>query len=252
MTFEFIPVNLKCTNLEDAWVRFMYHAIAVGRPYMVTEGSRAGQHRLTMDVAIATIHRPELRPLYPLGKPGQVVPIDEAAIQKYFEKYVYSTSPPEPNEHYNYSDYLTPLANAIMDYYATKGFGNAHCTMRVGEPFCFLDYNDEYKDETSRKTTPCLLSIDTRIIDNRLCFYVYYRSWDLFSGYPLNNAGFQLLKETMAGYISVQTGKELFVGPTVTICKDLHLYEEDIPAAAGWTGQHVGLLVNTLKEKRGG
>lgn len=248
--FRFMPVALNTTNMEEAWVRLMYAAIEQGRPYLVSEGSRAGQHRMTMDVAIATINRPELRPLYPLGKPGQVVPIDEVAIQNYFNDYVYSHTPPKPNEHYNYSDYITPLSQAIMDYYVKFGFGNAHCTIRVGEPNCFKDYFEAYKNETDRKTTPCLLAIDTRIIDNFLCFYIYYRSWDLFSGYPLNNAGFQLLKEHMAGYISTMTGKELFVGPTVTVCKDLHLYEEDIPAASGWTGQDVKMLVDHLKCER--
>lgn len=248
--FNFTPVFIAARNLEEAWVRLMYAAIEQGRPYLVTEGSRAGQHRMTMDVAIASINRPELRPLYPLGKPGQVVPIDEKAINKYFNEYVYSLTPPKPNEHYNYSDFITPLADAITEYYAKFGFGNAHCTIRVGHPNCFKDYFDAYANETDRKTTPCLLSIDTRIIENRLCFYVYYRSWDLFSGYPLNNAGFQLLKEHMAGYISTLTGKELFVGPTVTVCKDLHLYEEDISAASGWTGQDVTQLIDHLKCER--
>lgn len=248
--FRFMPVCIQTTNLEEAWVRLMYNAIDIGRPYLVTEGSRAGQHRLTMDVAIATIQHPELRPLYPLGKTGQVVPIDEQAILKYYQNYVYSNTPPKPNEHYNYSDYITPLANAIMDYYAEKGFGNAHCTIRVGHPNCFLDYFDAYKNETERKTTPCLLAIDTRIIEDYLCFYVYYRSWDLFSGYPLNNAGFQELKEFMANVIGAKADVELQPGPTVTVCKDLHLYEEDIVAASGWTGQDVTRLVDHLKCER--
>jgi hypothetical protein len=248
MNFE--PVIVHATNLEEAWVRFMYGAIKHGRTYLVTEGSRAGQHRMAMDVAIASISHPEQRPLYPLGKAGQIVPIDEAAIKKYFDKYVYSSDPPEPNEHYNYSDYIYPLATAIMDYYVDKGFGNAHCTIRVGDPMCFKDYCDLYKDETSRKTTPCLLSIDTRIIDNHLCFYISYRSWDLFSGFPLNMAGFQELKEMMAAYVATQTDTSVLPGPTVCMCKDLHLYEEDIPAASGWTGQDVGELVERLRLAR--
>lgn len=243
---KFKPITIEATNLEEAWVRFMWNAIDSGRAYMVTEGSRANQHRLTMDVAMATIQHPELRPLYPLAKPGQVVPIDEKAIIKYYNNYVYSDTPPKPDEHYNYSDYIYPLSNAIMDYYAKFGFGNAHCTIRVGNPNCFLDYCVPYSNESERKTTPCLLAIDTRIIDNFLCFYIYYRSWDLFSGYPLNNAGFQLLKEHMAAHIGAHLDCDLEPGPTVTICKDLHLYEADIPAASAWTGQDVTELVNKL------
>jgi len=43
---------------------------------------------------------------------------------------------------------------------------------------------------------PCLRGIDTRIKDNKLDFYIYFRSWDLWAGFPSNLAAIQLLKNT--------------------------------------------------------
>jgi thymidylate synthase len=66
---------------------------------------------------------------------------------------------------------------------------------------------------------PCLRSIDTRIIDGKLNFVIYFRSWDLWAGFPSNVAAIQLLKEYMASEIGVEDGELLAVS------KGLHLYE---------------------------
>jgi thymidylate synthase len=61
--------------------------------------------------------------------------------------------------------------------------------------------------------------IDTRVLDGRLNFIVYFRSWDLWAGFPSNLAAIQLLKEYMAGEIGVEDGEIL------AMSKGLHLYE---------------------------
>jgi thymidylate synthase len=126
--------------------------------------------------------------------------------------------------------------------------------MRVGDPFCFMDYFEPYDSECKRKTTPCLLGINPKIIniDKQLfmTFHVMYRSWDLFSGYLTNNGGFQLLKEFMCSEISERANIDLKPGPTVTSCVDLHLYEEDIVAASTWTNHNIENLLSFLKECR--
>ena len=66
---------------------------------------------------------------------------------------------------------------------------------------------------------PCLRGIDTRIKDNRLHFVVYFRSWDLWAGFPSNLAAIQLLKEYMASEIGVADGE------LIGVSKGLHLYE---------------------------
>ena len=66
---------------------------------------------------------------------------------------------------------------------------------------------------------PCLRGIDTRIRDNTLHFFVYFRSWDLWAGFPSNLAAIQLLKEYMASEIGVDDGE------LIAISKGLHLYQ---------------------------
>ena len=87
---KFTDVNIDCSTLSEAWVRLIWNCIEYGRPYLIEEGSRAGQHRLKMDFAKATIRHPEIRPFTPSSKPGQVVPFDEEQINDYFQRYVYS------------------------------------------------------------------------------------------------------------------------------------------------------------------
>lgn len=233
-TDRFTPVFIEARDLQDAWVRLMYETIEKGRSYVVAEGSHKGDVRVTGDVSMGVIHRPEIRPFAPDPGPGKVVTFTDDKIQEYFENYVYRHGDAAKgiNEDYNYSRWLTPLADQIMEYMNRFGGDTAHCTMRVGDPFCFSGYFAAYVDETQRKTTPCLLGIDTKVVKGTLVFYVYYRSWDLFNGFPMNLGGFQILKEAMAAAVG------LLPGATVFVCKDLHIYGSALKAAADWTGHY--------------
>lgn len=61
--------------------------------------------------------------------------------------------------------------------------------------------------------------MDTRISDGALHFIVYFRSWDLWGGFPSNLGGLQLMKEYMASEIGVKDGE------IVAASKGLHLYD---------------------------
>ena len=66
---------------------------------------------------------------------------------------------------------------------------------------------------------PCLRGIDTRIKDGKLNFYVYFRSWDLWAGFPSNLAAIQTLKEYMGNEVGVEDGE------MICLSKGMHLYE---------------------------
>ena len=66
---------------------------------------------------------------------------------------------------------------------------------------------------------PCLRHIDCRVKNDKLHFMLYFRSWDLWGGFPTNLGGLQLLKEYMAGEIGVKDGS------IAAFSKGLHLYE---------------------------
>jgi thymidylate synthase len=92
------------------------------------------------------------------------------------------------------------------------GYGTNQATMEIGMP-----------SDVKLADPPCLRLIDTRINqrdgDWKLHFDVYFRSWDLWGGLPLNLAGLQLLKEYMADEIGVKPGV------TIASTKGLHLYD---------------------------
>ena len=66
---------------------------------------------------------------------------------------------------------------------------------------------------------PCLRSIDTRIQDNKLHFFPYFRSWDLWNGLPANLGAIQLLKEYITSEIGIEDGE------IIATSKGLHIYD---------------------------
>lgn len=95
----------------------------------------------------------------------------------------------------------------IINTYKNKGFRNNQLVLQVAQPSDLL-----------LKDPPCLRHIDTRIQDNKLHFFIYFRSWDLWAGLPSNLAGIQILKEYMAAEIGVEDGE------MIVESKGLHLY----------------------------
>ncbi|HQO78238.1 MAG TPA: thymidylate synthase, partial [Thermodesulfobacteriota bacterium] len=92
--------------------------------------------------------------------------------------------------------------------FRTEGFGTNQIILQVGQPSDLL-LNDP----------PCLRHIDLRIRDSMLHFFPYFRSWDLWGGFPANLAALQLLKEYMAMEIGVADGE------IVAASKGLHIYK---------------------------
>jgi len=81
-------------------------------------------------------------------------------------------------------------------------------------------------NDCGTKDPPCLRLIDCRIRYDKLHFFVYFRSWDLWNGFPPNLAAIQLLKEYMAAEIGVDDGE------IVATSKGLHLYDHAWDLAA--------------------
>jgi thymidylate synthase len=107
---------------------------------------------------------------------------------------------------YKQQEYLNQI-EAVIWTYKNKGYRNNQLVMQVGIP-----------DDLLLQDPACLRSIDTRIQNGKLHFFVYFRSWDLWSGFPANLAGIQNLKEYMAAEIGVEDGE------MVVESKGLHLY----------------------------
>jgi len=111
-------------------------------------------------------------------------------------------------EQYTYGQYLEKQIPKVIKMYKEDGYNTNQAFMAVGDD-----------QSISLADPPCLRGIDTRIRDGRLHFIAYFRSWDLWAGFPSNLAAIQLLKEYMASEIGVDDGE------LIAMSKGLHLYE---------------------------
>jgi len=200
------PVTLEARNLPEAWSLCVREAYLRGREYVIQKGSFEGSRRKEIPLVVVSISHPGSRPLAP-DVPAGVPPVaSEQNIQEYLLYLMTATK--RPGELYTYGEDLEPQIPEIIRRYKTYGFDTNQLCMSVGSRnSLFIEHSQ------------CLRLIDTRIQDNALHFIVYFRSWDLWAGFPVNMGGLQLLKEYMASEIGVVDGS------LIAFSKGLHLYE---------------------------
>ena len=203
MKLEFIEAR----DLPDAWFQCVYRLLEAGSEYLIERGSFQGQKRLEFDYVTVHIKYPGVRPLLPDIPPALGIP--NPVAEGYLESYLpyLMTAEKQPGEDYTYGQFLEKQIEEVIRMYKEDGFGTNQAYMTVGEPASLF-----------LKDPPCLRGIDTRVRDNTLHFVVYFRSWDLWNGFPANLAAIQNLKEYMAGEIGVKDGE------MIVESKGLHLY----------------------------
>jgi thymidylate synthase len=227
--------SIEARDLPDAWFQCVYEIIDNGHEYVIDHGSYAGQKRLEFDYVTVHIRYPGVRPLIPdipasLGIPN---PVADGYVEEYLPYLMTPTK--QPNEDYTYGErlagwsYVAPAGGKasegdhprvnigthevnqieeVIHLYRTKGYGTNQAAMSVSTP-----------SDVLLGDPPCLRHIDTRIRYGKLHFIVYFRSWDLWNGFPANLGGIQLLKEYMAAEIGVEDGE------IIAASKGLHLYD---------------------------
>ena len=208
-------VNLVCRDIPDAWFQAINLILDVGRKFKIDKGSYEGDYRLEYDYITIHITHPGVRPLSPyipseLGIPSPTT--DEYIEHDYFPYLIEDIK--KTNEFYTYGTYIKPQMYKIIERYKkvfkdTGGYRSNQEHIICGNYLDHLDMPDP----------PCLRSVDTRIQDNKLHFFIYFRSWDLWAGFPSNLGALQLMKELMAGYIGVEDGE------MIVSSKGLHLYK---------------------------
>lgn len=202
------PIFIKARDLPDAWFQCVYAILENGHRYVIDRGSYEGQQRLEFDYITVHITHPGVRPLIPdipaaLGIPN---PVAEGYIEEYLPYLM--TDAKQPNEDYTYGQYLDAQIAEVIRMYREEGHGTNQAFMTVGDP-----------QSLYLKDPPCLRGIDTRIRYGKLHFMVYFRSWDLWNGFPANLGAIQMLKEYMAAEIGVDDGE------IIAASKGLHLYD---------------------------
>jgi thymidylate synthase len=250
------PINITATTLDDAWHQLVFKCVEEGRRFTIDRGSYAGQVRCEFDFVTVHITHPWAEKLLPQVRPflGIPNPVDDEFLDQYLP-YLMTDAEAE-GESYTYGQRIcgsnvldvlvcdikflhdefvfdrfekpgggkdpgiTPSYDGFdswymlnqLDYmiwtYKTKGWRSNQMILQVGQPSDML-----------LKDPPCLRHIDTRIQDGALHFYPYFRSWDLYSGFPANLAAIELMKQYCASEIGVKNGE------IIATSKGLHLYD---------------------------
>ena len=238
------PIFINATSLEDAWYQCIYNCIDKGRKFKIDKGSYEGQMRLELDFVTVHIKNPDVLPLLPqvpahYGIPN---PVDDNYLDDYLPYLM--TGEEKEGESYTYGQRICKeaISRKITDClfennlvkkdlgiwrnlqivngnflnqmelmiwtYKNKGYRNNQMIMQVGQPTDILLIDP-----------PCLRHIDTRIQDGKLHFYPYFRSWDLYGGFPANLAAIEMMKQYCAGEIGVENGE------IIATSKGLHIYD---------------------------
>jgi len=198
---------LKVRDLNEAWWTCIRKVLTEGYEYTIDAGSYQGQKRREFDLVCVQITNPNVRPLIPLTPEGIPAPTTIEYVEKDYLPYLMTASR-KTGELYTYGDDIEPQYEQICKMYKEEGFENNRCTMSIGN-----------KDSCKLEHSQCLRLIDTRIRYGKLHYVVYFRSWDLYGGFPVNLAGIQLMKEAMANELGVQDGE------LIAFSKGLHLYD---------------------------
>jgi len=245
--------KIEARDLPDLWFQTVYDILEHGRRFVIDRGSYAGQTRLEYDFFSGHVKFPGTQPLLPdipasCGIPN---PVEHDYIyggSGYERSYIEYLMTPhkEAGESYTYGERLTraPITgfkraewekenreiidkrnidgNAVFedggDIYLNQIEWIINTYKKFGERNNQMVLQVAHPSDLSLVDPPCLRSIDTRIQDGALHFFVYFRSWDLWGGFPANLAGIQNLKEYMAGEIGVKDGE------MIVESKGLHLY----------------------------
>lgn len=256
------PIFIEARDLPDAWHQCVFSIITQGnaRKRKIDQGSYEGEYRLEFDYITIHITHPGTRSLLPeipsgLGIPN---PVESMEYAEHYGTRYFMTSEKEENEQYTYGEriiaaLLQPIHHIgikhtflkdfkdrtvnqmeqVIARYKKYGPGNNQLIMQVGQPADIM-----------LKDPPCLRHIDTRIEDGKLHFIVYFRSWDLWSGFPANLVALQLMKEHMSREIGVEDGE------MICSSKGLHLYGYTWEIAGkrrGITEGEMKLLLEGLK-----
>ncbi len=217
---EFLdPVHIDAFDLDDAWFQCLSQILDHGHVYTITRGSYEGQKRLEFDFVTVRVKKPshQIIPIIPEGM-SIPAPTDMDYIQGYLSYLMTGTK--TETEDYTYGERLVgremtkDLAlsvnqiEEVIKMYKDKGHGTNQATMEIGMP-----------SDIKLVDPPCLRIVDTRVRYGKLHFILYFRSWDLWGGFPSNLGGLELVKQYMASEIGVEDGE------IIAVSKGMHLYD---------------------------
>jgi thymidylate synthase len=197
---------VEARDLPEAWFLCLRKTLTHGREYTIERGSNVGHRRKELDFIVLQVKHPGRRPIVPDVPQGVPPPSSMEYVENYLQYLL--TSLKADKEQYTYGEDLSVQIPELIRMYKEDGYNTNQGFMAVGS-----------KESIKLPDPPCLRGIDTRVANGKLHFILYFRSWDLWAGFPSNLAGIQLLKEYVASEIGAEDGE------LIALSKGLHLYD---------------------------
>lgn len=184
-------------SIPDAWYQCLYNLWDNCHYYKNQKGSFVGEERFEYDfirVKINMAYRDPWEHMLPVIPSYMNLPAP-VTIQ-YLHDYVpyIMSSQKKENEIYTYGERIWPQVPEIIRMLKATPKTN-HAILQVSKR------SDIYLDDP-----PCLRDIRIKIIDDKLVFYVSFRSWDLWAGFPCNLPALAILQCYIADALNIPIG----------------------------------------------
>ena len=225
---ELTPVYIEARDIPDAWFQCIDLLLEKGFKYKIQHGSYVGDMRLEFDWVTVHIRYPQTRPLEPdipphLGIPN---PVEPGYIDEYLSYLM--TPAKEEQEDYTYGERISGYSWYDVEFHGNFPLIHKRTINQI-EHFIELLSDTPNTNQAILQVAaptdcllgdpPCLRHVDMKVKDGKLIFYPYFRSWDLWGGFPANLGGLVLLQEYMAESIGIKPG------PFICNSKGMHLYK---------------------------
>jgi thymidylate synthase len=225
------PFFLYAKTIADAWFQLIYNIFENSYEQKIQKGSfEKEQYRLQYPGMAVHIEHPG-EDMVPVMPPASTIPAPTTReyIEDYFANYLMDPALSE-NETYKYASRIHhPMPKGGTQFErVVKMLRDTPLTnqaiVEIGSP----EDHDICIGNDGKLDPPCLRLLDFKAIpeggDLSLTVSCYFRSWDLWAGFPTNLGGIELLKQYVAG----ETG--LKNGPMFAYSAGAHIYgyQEDI------------------------
>ncbi|MDA8169466.1 MAG: thymidylate synthase [Nitrospiraceae bacterium] len=226
-----LPFFVHGKTIPDTWFQLIYNLFDYAYEQKIQKGSFENeQYRLQYPGIAVYIEHPD-KDMIPVMPPGSTIPAPTTMdyIEDYFVNYLMNPELAE-NETYRYSSRIhhpmpkggTQLERVIQMLRETPLTNQAAVEIGTPEDLDVCYGNDGKLDP------PCLRLLDFKAVPSGgsllLTVTCYFRSWDLWAGFPTNLGGIELLKQ----HVAEETG--LKNGPMYAYSAGAHIYgyQEDI------------------------
>jgi len=207
------PFFLKAKTIPDAWFQLIYNLFDNAYSQNIQKGSfEKEQYRLQFPGIAVFIEHPhfDMIPTIPpaLGIP---TPTTMEYVEDYFAQYLMNPELAE-NETYTYAsriNHTMPKGGTQLDR-VIEMLRETPLTNQAVIEIATPDDLDICYGKDGKLDPPCLRLLDFKAVpsgdDLFLTVSAYFRSWDLWAGFPTNLGGIELLKQFVASETNLSNG----------------------------------------------